>query len=186
MNSPILDKKRAAIRDTAVFGMLGALMFASKILMAVLPNIHLLALFIGVLTRVYRRRALIPIYLYVLLDGLFSGFSLWWFPYLYIFLPLFFAFLLIPRRLPRAVAAVLYPTLAGLHGLAFGILYAPAQALLFGLCTPQAILTWIAAGFPFDLIHGISNAAFGVLIFPLSELLKRLSGAPHGHSEGSS
>ena len=154
--------------------MLAAMMLATKYLMEVLPNIHLLGLFIGATTVVYRWRALIPLYLYVFLDGLIHGFGLWWIPYLYIFLPLFFGFLVIPRRAPLRLRAILYPTVAALHGFLFGVLYAPAEALLFGLSTPEEILAWVAAGLPFDLVHGISNAAFGTLILPLSRLLSHM------------
>ena len=160
--------------EAAVFGMFSAMMFASKYLMEILPSIHLLAMFIGTLTVVYRAHALIPLYVYVFLDGLIHGFSLWWIAYLYIFLPLFFGFLILPRRLPRRLAAILYPTVAALHGFLFGVLYAPAQALIFGLDTWEKVFAWIAAGLPFDLIHGISNAAFGTLILPLSALVVKL------------
>ncbi|MBO7292804.1 MAG: hypothetical protein J6V07_02600, partial [Clostridia bacterium] len=67
-----------------VFAMLGSLMFCSKILMEVLPNIHLVGMLTVTYTVVFRARALIPLYIYVMLDGLFGGFSMWWYPYLYI------------------------------------------------------------------------------------------------------
>ena len=168
------NKYARRTREAAIFGMFGAMMFASKYLMEILPNIHLLATFIGILTVVYRWRALIPIYIYVLLDGLFHGFSLWWIAYLYIFLPLFFGFLLLPRRMPDWGKAILYPVIAALHGFLFGILYAPTQALIFGLDSMEKIIAWIAAGSLFDFVHGISNAAFGTLILPLSKLIMKL------------
>lgn len=162
-------------RDTAIFGVFTALMLASKLVMEVLPNVHLLALFVGVLTAVYRHRALIPLYGYILLDGLIHGFSLWWVGYLYIFLPLFLGFLLVPPRLARAARGVLYTLVAALHGFSFGLLYLPTQVLVFGLTGKAEMLTWWVAGLPFDLIHGVSNALFSVLILPLSSLLQRLS-----------
>ena len=45
----------------ALFAMFGAAMYASKELMAVLPNIHLLGMFTMLLTLVYRSRALYPL-----------------------------------------------------------------------------------------------------------------------------
>ena len=33
-----------------------------------------------VYTVVYRRKALIPIYIYVFMNGLFAGFNMWWIP----------------------------------------------------------------------------------------------------------
>ena len=64
---------RLTTREVAVFGMLGALMYASKILMEMAPNIHLLGVFIVSFTVVYRKKALYPIYIYVILCGIFGG-----------------------------------------------------------------------------------------------------------------
>ena len=75
---------KLSVKETAVFGMLGALMYASKVLMEALPNVHLLGVFVVALTVVYRKKALYPIYTYVFLNGLMAGFSLWWLPYLYL------------------------------------------------------------------------------------------------------
>ena len=60
--------------------MLGALMYASKVAMEVLPNVHLLGVFVVAMTVVYRKKALYPIYTYVFLNGLMEGVSLWWLP----------------------------------------------------------------------------------------------------------
>jgi energy-coupling factor transport system substrate-specific component len=76
---------------------------------------------------------------------------------------------------PRALKLPLYMLLCGLHGLSFGVLYAPAQAIMFGLSF-KATVAWVVAGLPFDITHGISNCFMGLLIIPLSELLKRLDG----------
>ena len=78
--------------------------------------------------------------------------------------------------MPRKAACVVYPVVCALHGFLYGVLYSPAQAILFGL-NFQQMLAWIAAGLPFDVIHGLGNLAAGLLILPLSELLRRLSGA---------
>lgn len=69
---------RLTVKEMAVFGMLAGLMFASKQIMEVLPNVHLLGVFTIAITLVYRRKALYPIYGFVLIQGLFSGFALWW------------------------------------------------------------------------------------------------------------
>jgi energy-coupling factor transport system substrate-specific component len=153
--------------------MIAAMMIASKKIMEFLPNIHLLGLFIVSLTVVYRVYALIPIYLYVFLDGLLGGFSLWWYPYLYIWTILWGMTMILPKRMPRKVQCVVYPIVCGLHGFAFGALYAPAQALMFGFDFKQ-MLVWISAGLPFDAIHGVANICAGLLVVPLVELLRTL------------
>lgn len=148
-------------------------MFASKIVMEALPNIHLLGMLTVTYTLVFRKKALIPIYMYVLLNGFFAGFSVWWVPYLYIWTVLWGVTMLLPKKMPKAAACVVYPIVCALHGLSFGILYAPAQAIMFGFTFEQT-LAWIAAGFGFDIVHGIGNFAAGLLIYPVSEVLKKL------------
>lgn len=148
-------------------------MFTSKIIMEALPNIHLLGMLTMVYTVVFRIEALIPIYIYVLLNGLYAGFDVWWIPYLYIWTLLWGITMLLPRKMPKKLAMIVYPAVCALHGFAFGILYAPAQALFWSLDL-SGTLAWIVAGLPFDMIHGISNLIVGMLILPFSELISKL------------
>ena len=160
------------VKDIAIFGMLGALMYASKILMDALPNIHLIGTFIVAITVVYRRKALYPLYIFVLLTGLFNGFGTWWIPYLYIWTVLWGMTMLIPKKIPEKAKPIVYSTVCALHGFLYGVIYAPAQALIFGLDF-KATLTWIATGLPFDITHGISNFICGLLICPIISILSK-------------
>ena len=167
------NKRGLSIREMVIFSMLGAIMFCSKIVMEALPNIHLLGTLTMTYTLVYRKKALIPIYIYVLLNGLYSGFSLWWVPYLYIWTILWAITMLLPKGMKRGVGCVVYPLVCGIYGLCFGTLYAPAEALMFGLDL-EGMIAWIIAGLPFDLLSAFGNLVTGLLIVPLTELLKRL------------
>lgn len=148
-------------------------MYLSKLLMEWAPNIHLLGMFIVAFTVVYRGKALYPIYLFVLLTGVLNGFGTWWIPYLYVWTVLWALVMLIPKGLPSAVKNTLYVVVCSVHGFLFGILYAPAQALLFGLSF-EGMIAWIVAGLPFDITHGISNFICGFLIFPIVSVLQHM------------
>ena len=163
--------KALTVRETVLFAMLGALMFASDIAMEALPNIHVVGVFIVAITVAYRWKALYPLYIYVFLNGLYAGFSMWWVPYLYVWTVLWGAVMLLPKRMPKRIAPVVYMTAAGLHGLLFGVIYSPCQALLMGFSLEQTV-AWIGAGFYFDLVHGISNFCLGILIVPLINTLR--------------
>ncbi len=154
------------IRDITVFAMLGALMFASKLVMEILPNIHLIGVFVIATTVVYRSKALFPIYIFVFVLGVFNGFGMWWIPYLYVWTVLWGMVMLLPKKMPAKVSAFVYMLVCSLHGFLFGVLYAPAQAIMFGMDFEKTLL-WIAAGLPFDMIHGISNFFCGILIIPI-------------------
>ncbi len=161
------------IRDLCVFAMLATVLFLSKLFMEWAPNVHFVGMLTVTYTLVYRKRALIPLYVYVLLMGVYAGFNVWWIPYVYIWTLLWGITMLLPRNMPRKVAVPVYAVVCGLHGLAYGTLYAPAQALFFGY-TPSQTLAWIAAGLPFDALHAVGNLAAGLLIVPLRDLLIRL------------
>ncbi len=151
----------------------GVLMYISDIIMELLPNIHLLAMFIVTFTVVFRSRALISVYVYVFITGLTSGFALWWIPYLYVWTVLWVVAMLLPKRMSARPAIPVYMAVCALHGILFGVLYAPGQALLFGLDF-KGMITWIIAGFPFDVVHGVSNLLAGSLVYPLCLCLKRM------------
>ena len=163
-------------REITIFAMLGAVMYASKLLMEVAPNIHLLGVFTIAFTVVYRKKALYPIYIYVILNGIFSGFAVWWVPYLYVWTVLWGAVMLLPKHLPKKIRALVYMAVCAGHGFLFGTLYAPSQALLFGMSF-QGMVSWIIAGLPFDFIHGVSNFFCGILIVPVITALRLAEGS---------
>lgn len=155
-----------------VFTLLGVIMFFSKLLMEYMPNFHLLGTLITAYTIAYRKDALKPIYIFVLISGIFYGFAIWWIPYLYIWAILWGMIMLLPKNMKPKVAVPVYMVISGLHGLLYGTLYAPAQAILFGLDF-KGMLAWIAAGFSFDIMHCIGNVVLGILILPIVSALKK-------------
>lgn len=158
-------------KEIAVFAMLGALMYISKLIMEVAPNVHLLGTFVIAFTLVYGKKALYPIYTYVLLNGIFAGFATWWIPYLYIWTVLWGVVMLLPKKMPPKIRPLVYMFVCAAHGFLFGTLYAPAQALLFGL-NFEGMVAWIIAGLPWDFVHGVSNFFCGILIMPIVRILR--------------
>lgn len=159
------------VKEIAVFGMLGGLMFASKLALEFLPNVHLLGVFTVAMTVVYRKKALYPIYLFVFLLGLFYGFAVWWIPHLYLWTILWGAVMLLPKTIPDKARPIVYMSVCSAHGFLYGTLYAPCQALFFGL-NWKGTVAWILAGLPWDCVHGVSNFFCGVLICPLILVLR--------------
>ena len=163
-----------SIQEMTLFAMYGAVIFAQKAMLASIPNVHLVALLIISLTVVYRYKALYSIAVYVLLEGIFFGFTTWFVPYLYVWPILWGVTMLLPRNMKPAFAVPVYSIVGALHGLLFGTMFAPAQALFFGL-NFQGMIAWIIAGFPYDLIHGISNFFMCLGVVPLTNALKKMN-----------
>ena len=168
------ERARLTAHEMAVFAMLGTLMFISKQVMEAFPNIHLLGVFTVTFTVVYRVKALIPIYIFVFLEGLIAGFARWWIPYLYIWTVLWGATMLLPKKMNPKIARVVYAAVCGLHGLAYGTLYAPAHVIMFMGGDFSKMFAWISSGFLWDVKHAVGNLLLGTLIPDLSKLLVML------------
>lgn len=163
------------LKTLVVCVMLGTLMFISDILMEFLPNIHIVGVLIVIYTIVYRSRALISIYVYVFINGLVSGFGIWWIGYLYIWTILWVLVMFVPRRLGDRAKTIIYVAIATLHGFAFGLLYLPVQTYFSS--DPAYLFSWWSIGFvTADIYHGIANCIFGILLVkPISKLLLKLN-----------
>ena len=162
---------KLSVKEIAIFSFLAAIMYASKLVMEFLPNIHLVGVFVVAITVVYRKKALYSIYIFVMLTGLFSGFSLWWISYLYIWLILWAAVMLLPENIKPSIKPFVYMFVCALHGLLYGTLYAPLHMLLFGMSF-KGMLAWIAAGFSWDIVHAVGNFFCGALICPIISAIK--------------
>jgi len=175
-------KIRARITDITLGAMFGALLFASQVALAGLPNIEVISLFIIVWTRVFRTGALPGIAVFVALQGLMYGFGIWWVSYLYIWFILWGLVMLIPHRPSRGdgggrlrrwlLPSLGWAVLSGAYGFSFGALTAIPWLIRGG---PGTALAYWLSGIPFDVAHCIGNfAAALILAVPLMELLGKL------------
>lgn len=160
------------MREVAEFAMLGALMFAGKKIMEFLPNVHPITMLTAVYTVVYRRRAIYPLAVYLLLETAFSGF-LWIVPYYYIFPLCYLSVLCVPRGIAKAKRQVFYTLICTFFGIAFGTLYAPWQAIMYGL-NLERTLAWICAGLPYDTVHAVANFILSFLIIPIANGIEKI------------
>lgn len=171
-----MRKLGVSLRQTALFGMLGALTFGAKVAMAGLPNIEPVSLFVILFAVVFGWKALYPIYLYVMMEVLIYGINFWNINYLYVWALLALAAMAM-RRLRHPLWWAL---LSGLFGLAFGLLCSPVYVaigtfqkdILYGL---DYGFRWWMTGIPFDITHAIGNFTIALVLFvPLRHLLTRL------------
>lgn len=181
MNEELSSKKtKLTIIEITKFAMMGAIMYGLKASMAPVPNIEPVSLFVLVFAAVYRVKALYPIYLYVLLEGIFGGFTVWWMTYLYVWVILWGAAMLLPRDLHKKwYGVMIYMAVLGLYGLLFGTFTSPLSFVYSGPGLDKWI-AWIIAGLPYDAIHGAGNFFIGLLAVPLIRLLLRLEKSVRG------
>ena len=160
--------KHSRLLELIVLALLGALMFAAKMALAALPNIEPVSMLVIVYTVVYGKKALYPIYVYVMLEILFWGLGLWNLNYLYVWLVLFFlASIFRQMKSPWGWAI-----LSGAYGLCFGLLCTPVYLITGGWAFG---LSWWISGIPWDVVHCVGNFVIAlVLVRPLSIGLEKI------------
>ena len=160
--------KKLTLREVVLFGVLGALTFGLKFVMAPFPNIEPVSLLVMLFGAVFGWKALYPVYLYVTMEILFYGISLWNIYYLYIWAILLVMAIFMgktEKSLPWAIVSAVF-------GLMFGALCAIADVFIGGF--GYAIAKWVS-GIPFDLLHCGGNFVMALVLFcPLRRVLERL------------
>ena len=155
-------------REICLFGMLAAVTFGAKWVMAPLPNIEPVSLMVMLFGVVFGWKALFPVAVYVMAEILFYGLGPWNFNYLYVWL-LLAAVAMLLRRVKNPL---LWATVSGFFGLMFGALCAPVDVFIGGV--GYAAGKWVS-GIPFDLVHCVGNFFMALLLFvPLRKLITRL------------
>jgi len=156
-----------SVREMVLFAILGAMTFGAKYVMSFLPNIEPVSLCVILYAVVFGKKWVYPVYLYVALEILFYGISLWNLNYLYIW-----AVLAVAASMLRNMEHPLgWALLSGIYGLAFGALCGIVDVFIGGL--GYAVAKWVS-GIPFDIMHCAGNFFIALVLFrPLRKLLER-------------
>lgn len=159
---------KLSLREMCFLALMGALMLASQVAMAALPNIHIVALLIIITALCFSWRALFSVAVFVLLEGLIYGFGIWWISYLYAW-PLLVPIVILLRK---NTSALFWAVIVGAHGLLFGAMTAIPYLFIGGW---QAAVSYWISGIPFDLLHCAGNFVVTlVLLNPLLKLTRKL------------
>ena len=156
---------KLTVRELVLFAILGAMTFAAKYVMSFLPNIEPVSLCVMLFAAVFGKKWVYPVYLYVLMEILFYGISLWNINYLYIW-----AVLAIAAYCLRGMQSSLgWALLSGGFGLLFGALCGIVDIFIGGF---SYALTRGVSGIPFDIAHCAGNFVMALLLF--SPIRKRM------------
>lgn len=163
-----MKSSKLNLREVVLFGVLGALTFALQVVMAPFPNIEPVSLLVMLFAAVFGWKALYPVYIFVAMEILFYGFSLWNVYYLYIWAILVVAVIV----LRKSEHPLIWALVSAVFGLFFGALCGIVDIFIGGFA--YASSKWIS-GIPFDITHCIGNFVIAALLFvPLRKLLTRL------------
>ena len=163
-----MRKPQWTASELAVYALLAALLYGSQVALAALPNIEVVSVMIAVYTRVYKKRALIVVYLFVLLELITYGLGLWSINYLYTWAVLW----LVAMGMRKVESPILHALALACFGLLFGLLCAVPYLFIGGA---GLFASYFVSGIPFDLLHCAGNLCTGLLLYkPLLSLLSQL------------
>ena len=163
------SKPLISVREIALFGVLGGLTFAAKLVMSGLPNIEPVSLMVMLFAVTFGKKCIYPTYVYVAMEILVYGINLWNIYYLYVWLVLAVAAYLMRRNQEPLAWAIL----SAVFGLAFGALCGITDIFVLGGIAP-AVAKW-TSGVLFDVVHGVSNFVIALLLFrPMRQLMEKL------------
>ena len=157
-----------SVREIVLFGILGSMTFGAKYVMSFLPNIEPVSLMVMLFVVVFGKKWVYPTYLYVALEILFYGISLWNLNYLYVWAVLALA----AGWVKKMEHPLGWAILSGVFGLMFGALCGIVDVFIGGFS--YAAAKWVT-GIPFDIAHCIGNFVMALVMFvPLRKLLEKL------------
>ena len=160
---------KITVREITLFGVLGAMTFAAKYVMAVLPNIEPVSLMVMLFAVTFGSKALYPIFLYVAMEILFYGLGTWNVMYLYIWPCLG----ILASGLREMKSPLGWAVLSGAFGLMFGAMCMPVDMVIGG--PGYAVSKWVS-GIPFDIAHCIGNFVMALILFsPMRALMEKVN-----------
>lgn len=160
--------KKEKLTETIHLTLLGVLMFVSQVIMAALPNIEIVTLFIILTTRKFGYKAFVSVYIFVGCEVLTYGLSMWVINYLYVW-AILCVLILIIRKIDDGIV---YALIAAVYGLSFGTLCSVPYFITGGIAGGIA---YIIQGFVFDLLHCAGNFVLVLLLYkPLTRVMNKI------------
>lgn len=156
------------LREILVLTLLGVLMYVSQVVMSQLPNIEIVSLLIILITRKFKVRALCAVYVFVGLEVLTYGLSLWVVNYLYVW-AILCLIVCIVRKIDNTIV---YALISSVYGLLFGTLCSIPYFFIGGFSYGIA---YIASGLTFDLLHCGGNFLSCLILYrPLTKVMNKI------------
>ena len=163
------------IKEIALLAICSAIIFASQVGLAFLPNVELVSLLFIIYAINLGKKTFYIVYTFVFLEGLMWGFGFWWIMYLYIWdIIVAIALIFKNRKSP-----LFWAVTSGFYGLFFGALctlpflftglFGEGGSLLNGI---NLMISYWITGIPFDITHCIGNFAMALILFkPLNYIV---------------
>lgn len=158
--------RQAKLFEIILLTLLGVLMYVSQVIMSQLPNIEIVSLLIIITTCVFGVKAVCSVYIFVICEIFTYGLGIWTINYLYVWAILWFTILLFRKNADKWTVTLV----SAIFGLSFDVFCSIPYFFIGGI---GGGLSYIVAGFWFNILHCIGNFTVAFLLFePLKRILE--------------
>lgn len=169
-----MKNRKISTKDITEIGAMIAIIEVCKVALSFAPNIELTTFWIIMFSLFFGKKIYAVIPAFILIEGSFYGFGLWWLMYLYTW-PLL---VLLTKLFKKQESIVFWSVFSSLFGLSFGF-WCSFPYFFMGLFSGglrSGIIgqfTWWVAGIPWDVVHGIGNFILMFILYkPISKIIK--------------
>ncbi|MBQ1988866.1 MAG: hypothetical protein II234_03050 [Clostridia bacterium] len=143
-------------------------MYVSQVIMASLPNIEIVSLFIILITRKFGIRSLYSVYIFVACEVFTYGISMWVINYFYVW-TILWVVVFILRKIDDVWV---YSIISALFGILFGTFCSIPYFIIGGI---SGGLAYIVSGFWFDILHCVGNFIVAIVLYkPLTRVMNNI------------
>lgn len=144
------------VQSITRIALLGALLYASHLALAFLPNVEIVTLLVVLFTKHFGKEGTLSCFVYVLLTAFTWGFGLWWATYLVVWA----GYSLLVNKLRKIDSWLVWALINAAFGLCFGAIFAVPYIFV----SPAYALSYWISGIPFDLVHCAGNFAMAIIL----------------------
>lgn len=160
--------KKISVKEIALAGVMLATIEVAKFALSSIAGIEIVSLLFILYTLSFGKRISYVLPAFLIVEGIFGGFGIWWFMYVYIWSIL----VAVTYGFRKYKSMWFWSTISGIFGLLFGTMCCPVYFIAFGT---ETAVSWWVAGIPTDIIHGISNFIVCAILFkPLQTVLNKV------------
>ena len=165
----------AKLRELCMLALCAPMIVAGKVLLEPIPNVEIVTFFIILFTVTFGWRAMFPVAVFVLEEGLRYGFAPHWFIFYCVIWPMLVALTMLAKRLIKDSAL----GWAIFSSIFFVPVFSMTNVLLLKwlrlLGMDFQILAYLIPEIPYDIAHIVGNFAVTLALFkPLYRVLQRL------------
>lgn len=158
---------RKNAKNIILVGLMVAIIEVSKVVLSALSGVELVTFWFMIFALVFGKLALFTLPVFLVIEAVLYPMGSWFIMYLYIWPIITVTALMFRKR----ASALSYAVISSVFGFCFGAMATPVHMFFYGA---EAGFGWWVAGLPHDIVHGVMNFVFMLILFkPITSAFRK-------------